>query len=87
MYQIRLLETAIEDLTALDRPVARRIIKRLDWLAENIENTHIETLTGNLTGFCKFRIGNYRVLYEIFVEEKAIVIHQIGHRRDIYKDA
>ena len=81
------METAIEDLTALDKQVARRIIKRLDWLAENIENTPIETLTGNLTGFCKFRIGNYRVLYEIFVEEQAIVIHQIGHRRDIYKGA
>jgi mRNA-degrading endonuclease RelE of RelBE toxin-antitoxin system len=57
MYQMRLLKMAIEDLTALDRQVAHRIIKRLNWLAENIESTHIETLSGNLTGFCKFRVG------------------------------
>lgn len=31
------------------------------------------------------RIGDHRVLYEILVDERTIVIHAIGHRRDIYK--
>ena len=85
MYQINLLDHATTDLAQLDKQVARRIVKRLNWLAKNIDNLKIETLTGNLAGFCKFRVGSYRVLYEIFEEEQTIVIHQIGHRRDIYK--
>jgi mRNA interferase RelE/StbE len=85
MYQINLLENATTDLAQLDKQIARRIVKRLNWLADNLDNIKIETLTGNLASFCKFRVGSYRVLYEIFEEEQTIVIHQIGHRRDIYK--
>jgi mRNA interferase RelE/StbE len=33
----------------------------------------------------KFRIGDYRVVYEILYAEKMIVIHQIGHRSEIYR--
>jgi len=29
--------------------------------------------------------GDYRIIYEIIRKEKAIVIHSIGHRREIYQ--
>ncbi len=84
MYQLHLLDAAIDDLAQLDKTIARRIIKRLRWLAENLDNLRLETLTGNLLGFYKFRVGDYRVLYEIFRTEQTLVIHRIGHRREIY---
>ena len=40
---------------------------------------------GDLIGLYKFRIGDYRVIYEIVHDEKTIVIHAIGHRREIYR--
>lgn len=85
MYEIRILDEAIRDLKRLDKPVGRRIAQRLNWLAENLDNVHREQLTGNLSKFYKFRIGAYRVLYQMLEEEATIVIHQIGHRRDIYR--
>lgn len=85
MYQLHLLDAAIDDLAQLNQSIARRIVKRLRWLAENLENLRLETLTGDLLGFYKFRVGDYRVLYEIFRTEKTLVIHRIGHRREIYK--
>ena len=35
-------------------------------------------------GNYRFRIGDYRVLFD--VEDKKIIILKVGHRSDIYKD-
>jgi len=85
MYEIRILDEAVRDLKRLDKPIGRRIVQRLNWLAENLDNVQREQLTGNLSEFYKFRVGAYRVLYQVLEDESLIVIHQIGHRRDIYR--
>jgi mRNA interferase RelE/StbE len=54
-------------------------------LAANLEAVGREALTDDLTGLYKLRVGDYRVLYEILHDEQTIVIHAIGHRRDIYR--
>ena len=43
------------------------------------------SLVDDLTGLYKLRIGDYRVVYEILHAEEIIVIHLIGHRREIYR--
>jgi mRNA interferase RelE/StbE len=85
MYRLRLLAAAIRDLERLDRSVGVRIGKRLQWLAENFESIRPQALEGNLAGFFKFRIGDYRVIYEVLSEEREILVHTIGHRREIYR--
>ncbi|MBN1138347.1 MAG: type II toxin-antitoxin system RelE/ParE family toxin [Anaerolineae bacterium] len=85
MHQIRILDAAARDLARLDLAVARRIMNRLRWLAENLTDIKPEALTGDLAGFNKLRIGDYRVVYEILPAEQTIVIHLIGHRRKIYR--
>jgi len=85
MYEIRILDEAIRDLKRLDKPIARRIVQRINWLAENLDEVQRELLTGNLTEFYKFRVGAYRVLYQVLEDEAILVIHQIGHRREIYR--
>lgn len=85
MYRIRLLNDAIRELERLDKTVGRRVVKRVNWLAENLENVKLESLTGELSDFYKLRVGDYRVLYEILKDEKTIVIHKVGHRREVYR--
>ena len=85
MYHVRILNAAARELARLDRPVGRRVVKRINWLAANLDNVRVEALTGDLADFYKLRVGDYRVLYEILESEHAIVIHHIGHRRDIYR--
>lgn len=82
---MRILENAITELSELDKASAKRIVKRINWLSENFENIRPEPLTANLTGFYKLRVGDYRVIYEIFTNEQCLVIHKIGHRREIYR--
>ena len=85
MYRLNLLEQASRDLASLDKAVARRIFKKLKWLESNIETVRTEPLSGNLSDFLKFRIGDYRVIYKIIEVEHLIVVYEIGHRREVYK--
>jgi mRNA interferase RelE/StbE len=85
MYRIRILDAAARELTRLDTPVGRRISRRINWLAENLDDIQPEALTGDLAGLFKLRAGDYRILYETLREEQTIIIHLIGHRREIYR--
>ncbi|OGO73646.1 MAG: addiction module antitoxin [Chloroflexi bacterium RIFOXYC12_FULL_59_14] len=86
MYRLQVLERAEQDLASLDKEVARRIVKKLKWLAENIESVRREPLTGSLSDFLKYRIGDYRAIYQVLEDERILVIYEIGHRREVYKD-
>jgi mRNA interferase RelE/StbE len=85
MYTVRILDEAVAELANVDKPIAKRITKKIKWLAENIEDIQPEGLSGELTGFYKLRVGSYRVIYEVLENERIIVIHAIGHRSRIYK--
>ena len=85
MDRIRILEAAADELSRLDKPVSRRIIERIHWLAANLDATRLEGLTGDLVGLYKLRVGDYRVVYQFLHEEQVVVIHAIGHRREIYR--
>ncbi len=86
MYQLRLLDPATRELASLERNIARRIVNRLNWLAENLEGARKEALSGDLSGFYKFRVGDYRIFYQVWHDEKIILVHKIGHRREIYRE-
>lgn len=85
MYRVLILDEAWRDLAGMDKPVARRITQRINWLAENIDRIKPESLTGEYSRFLKFRVGDYRVLYKIIPDDRSIVVHRVGHRRDIYR--
>ncbi|HMH44965.1 MAG TPA: hypothetical protein VK557_15855 [Pyrinomonadaceae bacterium] len=38
MYSIRLLKDANRDLMRLDKPEANRIVRKLRWLADNLDD-------------------------------------------------
>ncbi len=85
MYQVVFLPNALDDLSKLDKSIAKRIINRIEWLSENIDNSSPIPLKSKLSGFYKLRIGDWRVIYEISKKAEIISIHKIGHRKDIYK--
>lgn len=76
-------EGALHDLEKIDKPIAQRIIKKIDWLGNNFEQILPEKLSANLSDYYKLRIGDYRVIY-IIENEIIIIIEAVGHRREIY---
>lgn len=62
MYRIRILQAATHELARLDKPIAHRIAERINWLAANPDNIRPEPLIGELSGFYKFCVGDYRII-------------------------
>ena len=85
MYSVRLLKTASKELERLDRTIAKRIIDRLEWLSLNVDSAKLFPLKGELSGLYKLREGSHRIIFEILKSEHTIIVHAIGHRREIYK--
>jgi mRNA interferase RelE/StbE len=85
MYKLRFLEEASASLEILDKTIARRIGRKIAWLAENIESIEHKGLRGGLSGLSKLREGDYRIIYQVVADEKLIIIRFIGHRRDVYR--
>jgi mRNA interferase RelE/StbE len=85
LYSVRLLKNASKELEKLDRTVSKRIVDKLERLSSNLDSTKLFPLKGELSGLYKLREGSYRVILEILRSEKTIIVHAIGHRRDIYK--
>ena len=84
-YSVRILKAASREFEGPDRAVAKRIIKRIQWLSDNLESLKPTALKGELSGLFKLREGDYRIIYQILHKERIVVIHAIGHRREIYR--
>lgn len=80
-YKISYEKRALLELRKMDKLLAIRIIKKIKELENDPFSKDIKRLKGQ-TSF-RLRIGDYRVLFELFEEE--IKILKIGHRKNIYE--
>ncbi len=71
-----------KDLKRLDRPIAARIVKKLEQVLGGDPDTG-EPLVGEFKGCFKYRIGDHRVIYTKAVD--GILVLRIGHRKEIYR--
>ncbi len=83
MPKIEWTDDAIEDLQGLDKPISKRILKKITWLSQHFNNITPEPLSGELAGSFKLRIGDWRVIYTI--ETDVLIIQAICHRKEVYK--
>jgi len=69
----------------LDPPALRRIKAYLDEVCE-LEDRRArgKGLTGDLAGYWRYRVGDYRVLAHIDDSELVIVAVTMGHRSGVY---
>lgn len=68
----------------LDRSVQKRIIEKLEFFISTVSPLiFAEHLTNHEIGSYRFRIGDYRVIFDL--EEDILVVLDLGHRREIYK--
>ena len=84
--QIIIQPNAKKQLKNLDFPIRKRIAKFIDNL-EGLENPRIKgkSLAGSLSGFWRYRVGDYRIICDIVDNEITIYILDISHRSKSYK--
>ena len=76
---------AKKQLKQLDKPVQKRITKFLTELTELVDpRSKGKRLVGNLSGFWRYRVGDYWLICRIHDEELEILVVEVGHRKEIY---
>ena len=85
-YSVEYTKTAIKALKKLDKYTQTLI---LGWIEKNLigceDPRAIEKgLTANRSGQWRYRIGDYRLITEIYDDKIVILVLNVGHRRDIY---
>lgn len=86
-YKIVYEKKAIKNLSKIDKAQQKLIISWIEKNLSNIDDPKVsgKALKGNLKGYWRYRVGNYRILADINDEEIKIIIINIGHRKEIYK--
>lgn len=82
MYELVYSDTALKQLRKLDKPLQSRIISAIERLRIRPESCDIKKLVG-IQGF-RFRVGDYRVIFDIEEQQVRILVLHIGHRKNIY---
>ena len=84
MHRYEFTSVAYRQIKKLSPEIQRMIIKKLDYFVSSQKPlSFATTLTDFSLGRYRFRIGDWRVVFDVI--EEVIIIHTIGHRREIYK--
>ena len=81
MARLYLTRTAREASAALDVPLADAVIDALGELEHDPQLGH--QLRGRLTGLRSYRVGIYRIIYELR-DDKTVRVIAIRHRGNAY---
>ena len=81
-YRLVYTHRAIKDIRKLEEKEKQKVGKALKKYAEE-PLKYASKLTDPALGTYRFRIGDYRVIFDI--ENEEIVVLRVGHRRDIYR--
>ncbi|MDD1625991.1 MAG: type II toxin-antitoxin system RelE/ParE family toxin [Methylococcaceae bacterium] len=86
-WTVRLSETALKTLEKINKPEQLRIRQFIKDNLANLDNPRSmgKALQGNLKGLWRYRVGNYRLVCQIYNSELIVMVLEIGHRKDIYK--
>jgi mRNA interferase RelE/StbE len=82
--EIIFTHSAFRQLKKLDKKIQKRIINKLKFFAAQKNPLQFaEPLRDRRFGQFRFRIGDYRVIFD--VEKEKIIILKVGYRKDIYR--
>ncbi|MBQ3646413.1 MAG: type II toxin-antitoxin system RelE/ParE family toxin [Synergistaceae bacterium] len=83
MWRVNVDEAVERRLKKIPNPDKKRIQHAIDILEYNPEILDIKPLIGH--GSYRLRVGSWRLLMDIFEEEKIISVYMLGSRGDVYK--
>ena len=81
-YNLVYTQRALRDIDKLESSIRRRIGRVLLRYQGN-PMKHAESIRDPRLGSYRFRIGDYRVIFDL--EGNEIVVLRVGHRREIYR--
>ncbi|MFH1789496.1 MAG: type II toxin-antitoxin system RelE/ParE family toxin [bacterium] len=86
-YQLFYTLKSKKDLSGLDKKISIRILNKLDFFVNSGEPLkYAKKLSDHKTGTYRFRVGNYRAIFDIDKKGKItiLLILRVKHRKEVY---
>jgi mRNA interferase RelE/StbE len=83
-YTVVFARSAREELQALDRAIAARILKRIEALTREPRPSGCKKLEGS-QDLWRIRMGDWRVVYSVDDTASLVQVSVIRHRREAYR--
>jgi mRNA interferase RelE/StbE len=85
IYEVKFTKGARKLFRKLSQELQARIQSQIDDLAIEPRPDGVKKLQGEENSY-RIRVGEYRVVYEIYDDILLVTIVRVGHRNKIYKD-
>jgi mRNA interferase RelE/StbE len=84
-YEIRLSNRAERDLDRLDKPTQKRMLKRLEQIAEDPYDARLSAALTGHEGLRKSRVGAWRIVFRVEDEKLIVFVAMMERRGQVYK--
>ncbi len=83
-YSVLLKPSVERDLRPLPSSVVKRVLRKIESLSSDPVPQQSIKLTGAEHLF-RIRVGDYRIIYGVDHEAKAVTVHYVRHRKEAYR--
>ncbi len=88
IWTVKLSSKAEKHYRKLNRGTRERVKKDLIKLSEYsdpLSHQNVKPLTGELRGFYRLRVGDYRIVFSVLKKDNIIAVVNVAPRGDVYK--
>lgn len=86
MYELLLTEEARRYYEKAETALVKKLNRCFDQLcADPYKHPNIKRLKGSLSGYLRYRVGDWRVVYQVEDATKRIIVLVIAHRSQAYE--
>jgi mRNA interferase RelE/StbE len=86
MYELLLSRSAARFYEKADAQLARRLNRCFEQLMQNpYEHPNIKRLSGPLSGYYRYRLGDWRIVFQVDEAGNTIIVAIIAHRSQAYR--
>ena len=82
-YEVEFVKSAQKELNKLPHQISLRIARAIYKLRTDPRNGNVRPMVGAKSW--RLRVGEYRVVYDIFDDRLTILIIRIRHRKEAYR--
>jgi len=86
LHKVLLTNSASRFYERAEQSLQQRLDRCFEQLQAN-PHTHpnIKRLKGTLSGRYRYRVGDYRVVYQVEEEDRSVIVLLIEHRSEVYR--
>lgn len=86
MYELFLTREAHRSYEEADPVLVRKLNRCFETLQDDpYRHPNVKRLRGSLAGYLRYRMGDWRVVYEVQEQEERVVVILIAHRSEAYR--